>query len=198
MDFLFHKHVKEQHDYYQQLIENAEANATLFQKYKQDIEEIVSIESVNESNLYDEYPFFREIEKELLSKKILKPVIRPSIVVKKEYTSPQGRNYYQDEECFYYYEIKECYESVGDTYEEDNDPQYERSLMTDSMRYDIMKRDGFRCVLCGATANDGVKLHVDHIFPVSKGGKTEPSNLRTLCESCNRGKGAKYDFNGNN
>ena len=69
----------------------------------------------------------------------------------------------------------------------------ERRLMTDSLRYDILRRDGFRCVLCGASAAEGAKLHVDHIFPVSKGGKTVPSNLRTLCERCNLGKGSKIE-----
>lgn len=38
-----------------------------------------------------------------------------------------------------------------------------------------------------------MKLHVDHIMPISKGGKTEPSNLRTLCIDCNLGKGAKIE-----
>ena len=70
----------------------------------------------------------------------------------------------------------------------------QRHLMTDSIRYDVMRRDNFRCVLCGATADDGVKLHVDHIFPVSRGGKTEMSNLRTLCERCNMGKSDKIEM----
>ena len=70
--------------------------------------------------------------------------------------------------------------------------------MTDKLRYEVLKRDGFKCVLCGATQADGVKLHVDHIFPVSKGGKTVMSNLRTLCERCNLGKGADYDPDGLN
>lgn len=70
----------------------------------------------------------------------------------------------------------------------------QRRLMTDSLRYNVMQRDGFRCVLCGATAKeDGVKLHVDHITPISKGGKTEIANLRTLCERCNLGKGSKIE-----
>lgn len=69
----------------------------------------------------------------------------------------------------------------------------QRRLMTDSLRYDIMRRDGFRCQLCGMTVKDGVKLHVDHVIPVSKGGKTEPSNLRTLCERCNLGKSNKSE-----
>lgn len=65
--------------------------------------------------------------------------------------------------------------------------------MTKSMRYDVLKRDGFRCKICGATEEDGIKLHVDHIIPVSKGGKTEMDNLRTLCNICNSGKGAKIE-----
>lgn len=69
----------------------------------------------------------------------------------------------------------------------------QRRLMSDSLRYDVMHRDGFRCQICGATQKDGVKLHVDHIFPVSKGGKTEMSNLRTLCERCNMGKRDKIE-----
>ena len=69
----------------------------------------------------------------------------------------------------------------------------QRRLMTDSLRYDILVRDGFRCKICGASAADGVKLHVDHILPVSKGGKTVESNLRTLCERCNLGKSNKIE-----
>ena len=62
--------------------------------------------------------------------------------------------------------------------------------MTDKLRYQVLTRDKHRCTICGATQQDGVKLHVDHICPVSKGGKTELSNLRTLCDRCNLGKGA--------
>ena len=79
-----------------------------------------------------------------------------------------------------------------------NTANYQRKLVTPSLRYDVMKRDGFKCVICGATAHDGVKLHVDHILPVSKGGKTEIWNLRTLCDSCNLGKSDKYDSQGMN
>lgn len=70
--------------------------------------------------------------------------------------------------------------------------------MTNSLRYDIMKRDGFRCRICGASQAQGAALHVDHIVPVSKGGKTIESNLRTLCDMCNLGKSDKYDPKGLN
>lgn len=69
--------------------------------------------------------------------------------------------------------------------------KFEREAMNDDIRYNVLKRDNFRCRICGATANDGVKLHVDHIVPVSKGGKTVMHNLQTLCERCNKGKSNK-------
>lgn len=36
------------------------------------------------------------------------------------------------------------------------------------------------------------KLHVDHIMPWSKGGKTTFENLHTLCADCNIGRGNRY------
>ena len=70
--------------------------------------------------------------------------------------------------------------------------------MSDSLRYDVLKRDNFRCTICGRTAADGIKLHVDHIMPIAKGGKTEMNNLRTLCNQCNSGKSDKWDEGGVN
>ena len=56
------------------------------------------------------------------------------------------------------------------------------------LRWQILKRDHFRCVYCGATP-DAVYLQVDHIIPVSGGGETTPENLATACGACNLGKG---------
>ena len=57
------------------------------------------------------------------------------------------------------------------------------------LRVRVLTRDGFRCKMCGVTAEE-MKLHVDHIVPVSRGGITEERNLQTLCQKCNLGKGA--------
>lgn len=61
-----------------------------------------------------------------------------------------------------------------------------------SKRYDVMKRDGFQCVLCGASGKDA-QLEIDHILPVSAGGSNMQSNLQTLCFKCNRGKRDKTE-----
>lgn len=63
------------------------------------------------------------------------------------------------------------------------------------LRYDVLRRDRFRCVICGASpsAKVGCDLHVDHVHPVTLGGMTTIANLRTLCSECNIGKGAKVE-----
>lgn len=63
--------------------------------------------------------------------------------------------------------------------------------MTPALRFAVMKRDHYRCRLCGKTADQGARLEVDHITPVFKGGKSVLDNLWTLCFECNRGKGAE-------
>lgn len=65
--------------------------------------------------------------------------------------------------------------------------------MNNSIRYNVLKKDNYRCQICGSTIKDGVKLHVDHIIPLSEGGKTIMSNLQTLCERCNLGKSNKIE-----
>lgn len=66
----------------------------------------------------------------------------------------------------------------------------QRQLLTPKLRWKIIDRDNFRCTVCGAdaAADSSVRLEVDHITPVTYGGKTEISNLRTLCAKCNKGK----------
>jgi len=66
-----------------------------------------------------------------------------------------------------------------------------RREIRDKLRLQVFMGDSFRCVFCGRSpANErGVILHVDHIHPFSKGGKTKLDNLQTLCEKCNLGKG---------
>ena len=63
-----------------------------------------------------------------------------------------------------------------------------RKGITLGLRYKIMKRDGFRCVLCGKTARDKICLVIDHIIPITRGGTNDQANLRTLCRACNHGK----------
>jgi 5-methylcytosine-specific restriction endonuclease McrA len=59
------------------------------------------------------------------------------------------------------------------------------------LRMLVLTERGARCECCGATARDGVRIHVDHIKPRRKFPELalEQLNLQVLCEVCNHGKG---------
>ena len=58
------------------------------------------------------------------------------------------------------------------------------------LRWEVMKRDNFRCVKCGWLPAMGIDriLEIDHIIPWDKQGETVKENLQTLCSVCNSGK----------
>jgi hypothetical protein len=77
----------------------------------------------------------------------------------------------------------------------DEKTRSKRKTINPAQRYRILERDGFACCLCGRTKQDGVKLQIDHIIPVYKGGKTIDKNLQTLCMDCNVGKYQQHSVN---
>ena len=62
-----------------------------------------------------------------------------------------------------------------------------REAIGKKIRFEVFKRDSFKCQYCGKSAPE-VVLNVDHIKPVSKGGTNEIVNLITSCWDCNIGK----------
>ena len=65
-----------------------------------------------------------------------------------------------------------------------------RQPLSKKTRFEVFKRDGFKCQYCGAHP-PAVVLHVDHIQPVALDGGNNIDNLITSCEPCNLGKGAR-------
>lgn len=63
----------------------------------------------------------------------------------------------------------------------------ERKPVGKKTRFEVFKRDGFRCQYCGSSPPE-VVLEIDHIHPVAKGGTNAIDNLLAACYSCNRGK----------
>lgn len=56
-------------------------------------------------------------------------------------------------------------------------------------RLAIYLRDGAACVWCGAAAENGAQLAIDHVIPDSKGGTNATENLVTACCRCNSSRG---------
>ena len=64
--------------------------------------------------------------------------------------------------------------------------------LSGSLRYEVLKRAGFRCELCGISADERA-IEVDHIIPRKHGGEDDLTNLQALCFKCNANKGASDD-----
>lgn len=72
-------------------------------------------------------------------------------------------------------------------YRYDPDKAYKRDIeeFTAAQKKLILKRDGYKCVICGRGKKDGVDLHIDHIKPKDLGGEATIENGQTLCSQHN-------------
>lgn len=133
----------------------------------------------------ERFSILKKYEEDLLDKRTYSPCF-PTVEL--ELSCKTYYNSYCRTDTYSWKNILECYELAQQKSIREGFIKQQRAIVSDSLRYDIMRRDGFRCCICGATAKDGVNLEVDHIIPISKGGQSTMDNLQTLCERCNRGK----------
>lgn len=60
------------------------------------------------------------------------------------------------------------------------------------VQFRVMKRENQICGTCGKSVQDG-DIHFDHIIPFSKGGSSEESNIRMLCDTCNQKRSNRFE-----
>lgn len=140
---------------------------------------------------------FQRIEVSLFKQGVLRaPEPSATITATVRYTSPKGQNSYARHVSWDYWQLRGGLQLALQQRANESSVvfrrQRERSLMTPKLRADILRRDGYRCRMCGASVRDGVVLHIDHILPISRDGQTTLDNLQTLCETCNLGKGNRF------
>ncbi len=165
-------------------------NRNAYDLYKDDIDHI------NVSDQYDiEVPLkFRKLlaakERKMAKAMILRPTIEFKIKVELNLTNINGRfieskgaNFGTSTIEDILYRLKD---KQGDFY---NDKKIwksieivERGKVSNKLRFYIYNRDHYRCKKCGRKTDN---LEIDHIVPISKGGKTTIDNLQTLCHDCN-------------
>lgn len=58
-------------------------------------------------------------------------------------------------------------------------------------RHNVAIRDNFACQYCGANLDEDEDQTLDHVIPVSKGGKDTWDNLVLCCRECNTFKGSR-------
>lgn len=189
------KHISANLEHYLDLFKKVYANQQGYQQYIQRANEVLGQQS--EKGAAKKGLLYSTIEGYVCKKCKLHPILTTRFLCSVSYSSPKGKNQYHKKQVYSLKDVQMHYENVLQKQRRITDEtrrrQAERAKMSPSLRYNVLKRDHFRCQICGATQADGVKLHVDHIVPIAKGGKTELSNLRTLCDRCNLGKGSQSE-----
>lgn len=56
----------------------------------------------------------------------------------------------------------------------------------------VLRRDNYICQMCHKPIPDN-EVNFDHIIPWSKGGSSDESNIRLLCENCNKSRGNSFE-----
>ncbi len=132
-------------------------------------------------------------EKQLIEKQILRaPVTQFTLSVTLYCSKINGQVYSRKSEIFSAGEvltfIKRINRKNGNFYTDreiwDAICRVERGKVSNKLRFLIYSRDGYRCRKCGIS-DRYAQLEIDHIIPISKGGKTTYDNLQTLCHKCN-------------
>lgn len=174
-------------------IKDTEDNQEKFKKYQEDIRSVYRLG--NYENV-EKIPVFKKmlahIEKTQVDLAIIKPKLTFSITVVLWRTNIKGYRLQYKGETFdsdtIQSIIKDLNRKDGDFYLNAEIWQsicrVERGKVSNKLRFQIYARDRYRCRNCGSP-ND---LEIDHIFPISKGGKSTVDNLQTLCHRCNSSK----------
>jgi len=128
----------------------------------------------------------REIVMEYFTSHPLREIKHPEVVdwVTEEYLKRTGGRFRDPDR-----QIRSLHQSgflikvTKGVYKYDPDAVEARELEEFSPRQKqaVLKRDGYRCVICGARKAEGAELHVDHIKPRDQGGKATVQNGQTLC-----------------
>lgn len=198
VDDYFYMLIQENMVGFKSLLDKLNNNEKLLHQYNDEYKSLSSTATKEQAKKAKvPYKSYLKNEQKFYEKERLSPPIQTDLYCEVTYTSPAGRNFYRNYNIYDRFDLQTMIDRVSRDISIRQSTAYkkkiERAKLTDSLRYDVMRRDGFRCVLCGNSVEDGYKLHVDHIIPISRGGQTELSNLRTLCERCNLGKSDKIE-----
>ena len=181
----------------QENIEKIISNMNMIELYEEEYNKLIEKkysyqENIVEGSNIKNVEKFKKLEEKLLKRKKIKYKCRFNVYARVDYYSPKGKNHWYKKEEYDCSEMLELYNNYLIRLEYKKSSDFQRKLVGASKRYEVLVRDNFTCQLCGATREDGAKLEVDHIKPISKGGKSDMDNLQTLCQACNRGKSNKF------
>ena len=181
-------------------IERAKKNAELYKKYNDEVCSKCHFNKFEDVNTKLNKKELSVIEKKEFEIRLKHPVIKFHIKITLYLSSLRGFVYDQKtcdfDENTVLSLVNRIQNKDGSFYLDrsiwDAICRVERGRISNRMRFTIMERDGYRCCHCGKRGTAENMLEIDHVIPISKGGKSTYDNLQTLCHNCNLEKGNRF------
>jgi len=200
-DFLIY-HLQYTSSKVKKCIANAEENKIKLQAYEQEIGEQVKFNSFETIPKYMFPSLLKKYEINYCNKLIQHPSTKFVITVylywqkMNGYTQTCKADEFSSEQILVL--IKRTQNRNGNFFNDrgiwDAICRVERGKVSNRLRFQVYERDGYRCCKC-KRSQAFADLEIDHIIPISKGGKTTFDNLQTLCHECNVAKGDSMPYN---
>jgi hypothetical protein len=196
-DYLIYQLQFKQYDI-QAEMRNIYGNSRKYSSYCKEVSEINKFGEYRKKHKLNKKRLLK-LERRIFNQSILSPVIEFQISVILYCSTLNGRIYNQKGQLFSSAKIMELIKRLNNKnrgFYNDREIwdalcRVERGRVSNKMRFSIYQRDGYRCRMCGRGEREDF-LEIDHIKPVSKGGKSTYDNLQTLCRRCNKNKGSDY------
>ena len=180
-------------------INKIQYNKRHYDKYCDELQNVYKMNNYDAQTDGYNIELLKTLETKLINKNVKKPQVKFEIIVTL-YLSNMNGNVYSSK-CGIFNEerirniIGKLDNKYGNFYKDrsvwDAICRVERGKVSNKMRFSIDARDHYRCRICGRSGNQDF-LEIDHIKPISKGGKSTYDNLQTLCRRCNKEKGDTY------
>ena len=189
--FLY-KEINERPEMWISLIEDIKYNERTLKQYREELLNLyqtISIQRCEEDK--KNYHRVIELEKNMYNSLVKKPVTDINISITFRYTSPKGQVTEDKKEIFHYEDLLNIFIMINQKKEQQKQKRNKKKEEDegdngelDLLKYKVLKRDGFKCVKCGASSKDGAVLYIDYITPLENGGENVMENMRTLCQKC--------------
>jgi 5-methylcytosine-specific restriction endonuclease McrA len=189
MDFFIYQLVSIQKSVIRAM-EDARKNAEKYLSYQKELKAVLSFGVYDTDRVLRNRDKLQKMEKRMIYDLIQHPTISVNATVCLRLTNMQGVRKASKQDVFQEKQIKRLIERINEKSNgRYNDEEIwksicrvERGRVTNKVRFAIYHRDNYRCKNCGKAAKN---LEIDHIYPISRGGKSNYNNLQTLCRECN-------------
>lgn len=190
LDKLFMSTVREKVPQFEEVFSWAQSNAIQFAAYKEELKTIPDwTEKDDDCGRRTFFRLYKHYEQKLVNAAVLgTPVTEATFIAVKQYVPHKGKPM-EESKTYSMAEAKEFVRLAKAHEREHQQRENERRQASSQIKYEVLQRDGFRCVVCGMTPEQGAKLHIQAVKPLPKHERPSADCFRTVCEDCMRKKG---------